>query len=54
MDFNHPEITVQSIATTIETLYEESKSLAVYRGIDFYSGNVKDELYEQMDEDIVS
>ena len=52
MNFNHPEITTDYIATTLDTLYEESKHLAVYRGIDFYSGNIKETLYHEMDDDL--
>jgi hypothetical protein len=52
MDFNHPEITLDFINQTIDHLYEESKYLAVYRGIDFYSGNIKDELYQEIDDDL--
>jgi hypothetical protein len=52
MEFNHPEITVASIAQTLDNVYEESKHLAVYRGIDFYSGNVKEDLYNTIDDDL--
>ena len=52
MNFNHPEITTDYIASTLDTLYEESKHLAVYRGIDFYSGNIKETLYHEMDDDL--
>ena len=52
MDFNHPEITMDYITQTINNLYEESKHLAVYRGIDFYSGNVREAFYNEMDDDL--
>ncbi|MCD4827108.1 MAG: hypothetical protein K8Q99_04950 [Acholeplasmataceae bacterium] len=52
MEFNHPEITMAYISQTIDNSYEESKHLAVYRGIDFYGENVRDDLYQQLDSDL--
>ncbi|MBU1093702.1 MAG: hypothetical protein KKH01_04490 [Firmicutes bacterium] len=52
MNFNHPEITIDYISETFYNLYEESKHLAVYRGIDFYSGNIQTTLYDEIDDDL--
>ncbi len=52
MDFNNPTITIEYIQQTLDNLYEESKHLAVYRGIDFYSGNIKETLYNEIDDDL--
>ncbi len=52
MDFNHPEITMAYISQTIDNSYEESKHLAVYRGIDFYGEHVREDLYQQLDSDL--
>ena len=52
MNFNHPEITADYITQTMNNLYEESKHLAVFRGINFYSGNIRETLYNEMDDDL--
>jgi hypothetical protein len=52
MNFYEGKITKSFVMDTINHSYEESKHLAVYRGIDFYSGNVRSEFINQMDKDI--
>ena len=52
MNFNHDEITKDFITSTIENAFEESKHLAVYRGVDFNGGNIKEQLMKQIDKDL--
>ncbi|HKL61094.1 MAG TPA: hypothetical protein VJY66_01795 [Acholeplasma sp.] len=52
MKFNHDELTKDFITSTIENSFEESKHLAVYRGVDFNGGNIKKQLINQIDKDL--
>ena len=52
MSFYEDKLTRSFVMDTINHSFLESKHLAVYRGIDFYSGNVRSEFINQMDKDI--
>lgn len=52
LDFNHPELTLDYIENVMEHALEESKHLGVYRGIDFSDPNLRDALYDEIDDDV--
>jgi hypothetical protein len=52
LDFNHEEINLDFIETTISNSFEESAYLSVYRGIDFVNDDLSQTLYAAIDEDI--
>lgn len=52
LDFNHPEITMDYITTTLHNTKEDSNALRVYRGIDFSMDDVNLQLFELIDQDL--
>lgn len=53
MTFNYSEITIDYINQTVDRSYDESKELAIYRGIDFYGANIYDQFIDVIDSDLL-